>query len=156
MQLDGKVAILYGAAGSMGGAVTRAFGAEGARLFLAGRTLSKVRAITEEIESAGASVAASAVDVDDREAVERHAAEVVDAAGRIDVSFNAAGMDAVQNSTLAEMSVDDFMTPITEPHPSPASSRGPACGWRASEPTSPRRLIPVSRPGWTSRCSPTR
>jgi 3-oxoacyl-[acyl-carrier protein] reductase len=37
MQLEGKVAIVYGAAGSMGGAVGRAFGAEGAQLFLAGR-----------------------------------------------------------------------------------------------------------------------
>lgn len=114
MQLDDKVAIVYGAAGSMGGVVARAFGAEGAQLYLAGRTLSKVRVVADEIESAGGRVQAAEVDVDDRDAVERHADEVLAAVGRIDVSFNAAGMNAVQNSALMDMSLDDFMMPITE------------------------------------------
>lgn len=114
MQLEGKVAIVYGAAGSMGVAVARAFGAEGAQLFLAGRTRSKVQAMADEVESAGGSAQAAAVDVDDRDSVERHADAVLAAAGRIDVSFNAAGMDAVQDSALVDMSLDDFMTPITE------------------------------------------
>jgi 3-oxoacyl-[acyl-carrier protein] reductase len=114
MQLEGKVAIVYGAAGSMGGAVTRAFGAEGAQLFLAGRTLAKVRAIADQIESAGGWAQAAEVDVDDRDAVERHADDVLAAVGRVDVSFNAAGMDAVQDSALVDMSLEDFMRPITE------------------------------------------
>jgi 3-oxoacyl-[acyl-carrier protein] reductase len=96
MQLEGKVAIVYGAAGSMGGAVARAFGAEGAQLFLAGRTLSKVRVIADEIESAGGRAQAAEVDVDDGDAVERHADDVLTGTGRIDVSL------------------EDFMTPITE------------------------------------------
>jgi NAD(P)-dependent dehydrogenase (short-subunit alcohol dehydrogenase family) len=114
MQLEGKVAIVYGAAGSMGGAVARAFGAEGAQLFLAGRTLSKVRVIADETESAGGRAQAAEVDVDDGDAVERHADDVLAATGRIDVSFNAAGMDAIQDSVLVDMSLEDFMTPITE------------------------------------------
>lgn len=114
MQLEGKVAIVYGAAGAMGGAVTRAFGTEGARLFLAGRTISKVQAMAEEVGSVGGWAQAAEVDVDDREAVERHAEDVLAAAGRIDVSFNAVGMNAVQNMPLVDMSVDDFMLPISE------------------------------------------
>lgn len=114
MQLEGKVAIVYGAAGSMGGAVARAFGAEGARLFLAGRTISKVRAIADEVASAGGWAQVTEVDVDDREGVEGHADDVLAAAGRIDVCFNAAGMNAVQNTALVDMSLDDFMMPITE------------------------------------------
>jgi 3-oxoacyl-[acyl-carrier protein] reductase len=114
MQLEGKVAIVYGAGGAMGGAVARAFVAEGARLFVAGRTLSKVQAVADEIESAGGWAQAAEVDIDDRDRVERHADEVLAAAGRIDVSFNAAGMDAVQNTPLVDMSVDDFMAPITD------------------------------------------
>lgn len=108
------MAIVYGASGGMGGAVTRAFGIEGARLFLAGRTNSKVQAIADEVGSAGGWAQAAEVDVDDREAVERHAEDVLAAAGRIDVSFNAAGMNAVQNMPLVDMSVDDFMLPISE------------------------------------------
>ena len=114
MQLEGKVAIVYGAGGPMGGAVARAFGTEGARLFLAGRTISKVRAIADEIESAGGRAHAAEVDVDDRDAVERHADKVTAAAGRIDISFNAAGTNAVQNTALVDMSLDDFMQPINE------------------------------------------
>jgi 3-oxoacyl-[acyl-carrier protein] reductase len=114
MQLEGKVAIVCGAAGSMGGAVARAFGAEGAQQFLAGRTLANVRAIADQIESAGGRAQAAEVDIDDRDAVERHADDVLAAVGRVDVSFDATGMDAVQDSALADMSLEDFMTPITE------------------------------------------
>lgn len=114
MQLEGKTAIVYGAAGGMGGAVSRAFGAEGARLFLAGRTGSKVDAIAEAIEAAGGSAQASELDIDDRGSVERHADEVMAAVGRIDISFNAVGMEAVQNTPLVDMSLDDFMMPITD------------------------------------------
>jgi 3-oxoacyl-[acyl-carrier protein] reductase len=40
MRLQDKHAVVYGAAGSMGGAVARAFAREGATVFLAGRTLA--------------------------------------------------------------------------------------------------------------------
>src|SRR6266511_680430 len=103
MQLEGKVALVYGAAGPMGGAVARAFAAEGAQLFLAGRTPSKVHAIADEIGLAGGTAQAAEVDVDDRDSVERHADDVLATAGRIDVSFNAAGTDAVQNIPLVDM-----------------------------------------------------
>ncbi len=42
MELDGKVAVVYGAGGSMGGAIARAFGTAGATVMLAGRTGSRV------------------------------------------------------------------------------------------------------------------
>ena len=38
MLLEGRTAVVYGGAGSVGGAVARAFAGEGARVFLAGRT----------------------------------------------------------------------------------------------------------------------
>jgi NAD(P)-dependent dehydrogenase (short-subunit alcohol dehydrogenase family) len=51
--LAGKNAVIYGGGGSIGGAVARAFAREGARVFLAGRTLSTLEAVAEEIRSAG-------------------------------------------------------------------------------------------------------
>lgn len=114
MQLEGKVAIVYGAAGPMGSAVARAFAAEGGRLFLAGRTGSKVQAVADAIDTVGPRAGVAEIDVDVRDAVERHADEVLATAGRIDISFNAAGMNAVQNIPLVDMSVDDFMQPITD------------------------------------------
>src|SRR5215831_15719948 len=43
--LTGKRAVIYGAAGAIGSAVSRAFAREGAQLFLAGRTLEHVRTL---------------------------------------------------------------------------------------------------------------
>src|SRR5262245_12285286 len=51
--LTGKTAVVYGAAGAMGGAVSRAFAKEGATVLLAGRTLERVEAVAAEIAAAG-------------------------------------------------------------------------------------------------------
>ena len=42
MLLDSRNAVIYGAGGSIGGAVAREFAREGARVFLAGRTREKL------------------------------------------------------------------------------------------------------------------
>ena len=49
MLMVGKSAVIYGAAGSVGRAVARAFAREGAAVFLAGRTLASLEAVAEEI-----------------------------------------------------------------------------------------------------------
>ena len=54
MLLDGKNAVIYGAGGSIGGAVARAFAREGAHVHLTGRTLASLDAVAEQIRSAGA------------------------------------------------------------------------------------------------------
>ena len=51
MLLENKVAVMYGAGGSIGGAVARAFTREGARVFLAGRTKEKLDKVADEIRS---------------------------------------------------------------------------------------------------------
>lgn len=42
MLLQSKNAVIYGGGGAIGGAVARAFAREGAKVFLAGRTLAKL------------------------------------------------------------------------------------------------------------------
>lgn len=49
MLLSDKVAIIYGAGGSVGGAVARAFAAAGARVFLTGRTAATLEAVAGAI-----------------------------------------------------------------------------------------------------------
>jgi 3-oxoacyl-[acyl-carrier protein] reductase len=110
--LENKNAVIYGAAGSMGGAIARAFAREGARVFLAGRTLGKLDAVAHEIRSDGGDAQAAQVDALDQQDVEKHAREVVEHAGSIDVSVNAISLGAVQGVPLAEISLDDFMFPI--------------------------------------------
>lgn len=114
MRLAGKNAVVYGAAGSMGGAVARAFASEGAVVFLTGRTIVTLDAVADEITSAGGRAETAVVDALDHQAVERHADAVLAKAGGIDISFNAIKIDAVQGVPLVDLSVDDFLAPIAK------------------------------------------
>jgi NAD(P)-dependent dehydrogenase (short-subunit alcohol dehydrogenase family) len=112
MLLEGKNAVVYGGAGSVGGAVARAFGREGARVFLAGRTRETLEAMAEEIRSAGGQAESSVVDALDEKAVDEHADGVVSAAGSLDVSMNVISHPATHGTPLHEMSVDDYMDSV--------------------------------------------
>src|SRR5258708_35857497 len=80
MLLKNKVAVIYGAGGAIGSAVARAFGREGARLFLTGRLQAPVEALAKDIVSAGGSAGAAAVDALDELAVDKHLQSVIDKA----------------------------------------------------------------------------
>jgi NAD(P)-dependent dehydrogenase (short-subunit alcohol dehydrogenase family) len=110
--LAGKVAVVYGAAGAIGGAVCRAFAREGAQLFLAGRTFERVEALARELGQAGATARPAAVDALDRDSVEKHLSEVVRNAGRVDVSFNLIGLGGDQGQSLTAMTREAFDLPI--------------------------------------------
>jgi NAD(P)-dependent dehydrogenase (short-subunit alcohol dehydrogenase family) len=112
MQLRGKTAVVYGGGGAIGGAVARAFAREGARVFLAGRTLPRLTAVATEITGTGGAVQTAEVDALDEQAVDRYADSVAEQAGGIDVSFNAIGVDAFQGTPLVEMSPDQFLDPV--------------------------------------------
>jgi len=111
--LENKNAIVYGAAGAIGAAVARAFARDGARVFLAGRTLAPLEEVTADIRAHGGMAEAAPVDAMDKAAVDAHADRVVATAGSIDVSFNAVAVSVVQGVALTEISVEDFMAPIT-------------------------------------------
>jgi 3-oxoacyl-[acyl-carrier protein] reductase len=110
--LQDKNAVIHGAAGAVGGAVARTFAREGARVFLAGRTLSKLDALAAEITSAGGTAEAAQVDALDKQAVQEHTDAVAQQAGTIDVSFNAVGVDHQQGVPLRELAPEDFSLPI--------------------------------------------
>lgn len=112
MLLKDKVAVIYGAGGSIGGAVARAFAREGASLFLAGRTPSKLGAVADEIRSNGGRAETAVVDALDERAVDEFVDDVVERAGRLDISFNLISYGDVQQP-LMKLSVDDFFQPIS-------------------------------------------
>lgn len=113
MLLKDKNAVVYGAAGAMGGAIARAFAREGARVHLAGRTRATLDATAAEIVAAGGVVHTAVLDALDQRAVEAHADAVVAESGSLDVSCNAISIPAVQGTPLVDMPLDDFMAPIT-------------------------------------------
>jgi NAD(P)-dependent dehydrogenase (short-subunit alcohol dehydrogenase family) len=114
MILKNKVAVIYGAGGSIGGAVARAFASEGARLFLTGHHRAPVEAVAKEVVSAGGSAEAAEVDAFDEQAVDKHLQSVIDKAGRVDISFNAAGTPnaKILGVPLIELDVEQFSLPI--------------------------------------------
>ena len=107
MLLDGKNALIYGGGGSIGGAVARAFGREGAAVFLAGRTQETLDPVADDVRSAGAKAETAIVDALDEAAVEAHA----DSVGRIDVSINVIAHPYTHGTPFTDLTVDEFMAP---------------------------------------------
>jgi 3-oxoacyl-[acyl-carrier protein] reductase len=110
--LENKNAVIYGAGGSIGGAVARTFAREGAKIFLTGRTLESLEEVAQEIRSTGGGAETAQVDALDEQAVDQHADAVAASAGGIDVSFNLISVRDVQGTPLAEMPLEDFEGPV--------------------------------------------
>ena len=115
-RLEDKTAVIFGAGGEVGGAVAKELAAQGARLFLSGRTKTPVQDLAQAISSRGQTAAAAEVDALDEDAVTSYLDDMVAATGRIDIMFNAMGPQAVEyrnaTSTL-ELPVEAFMLPMT-------------------------------------------
>jgi 3-oxoacyl-[acyl-carrier protein] reductase len=89
--LDGKRAVVFGAGGSIGSAVARQFSADGAEVFLAGRTEDSLAAVTGLITDAGGRAAYAVIDTLNEAAVDSYLSQIAEQAGGIDVEFNATG-----------------------------------------------------------------
>jgi NAD(P)-dependent dehydrogenase (short-subunit alcohol dehydrogenase family) len=108
MLLEGRHAVVYGAGGALGGAVSRAFAREGAAVFLTGRRLAPLEAVATEIRAAGGAAETAVVDADAEQAVEEHADAVIDRAGSLDVSINLIEVDHIQGRLLVDLSPAEF------------------------------------------------
>ncbi|MEI2432115.1 SDR family oxidoreductase [Lysobacter yananisis] len=111
-ELAGKVAVVHGGSGAIGGAVARAFAREGARVFLAARGRERLDATVAAIGAAGGDAEADCLDALDSDAVAAHADRVAERAGRIDLVFNAVGFVHVQGVPFTELSLADFELPV--------------------------------------------
>jgi NAD(P)-dependent dehydrogenase (short-subunit alcohol dehydrogenase family) len=112
MLLENKNAVIYGGGGKVGGAVARAFAREGAKVFLAGRTLEPLEAVAGEISAAGGAAETAQVDALDERAVDGYVDAVAEKAGGIDISFNLISYEDIQGTPLAEMPLEDFERPV--------------------------------------------
>lgn len=92
--LEGKVALVFAAGGSVGRAVSGAFLKHGARVYMSGRTIGTVSAAARVVDPRGAAQCAE-VDATDEAAVVRYVDDVQREAQRIDVVFNAIGSSRV-------------------------------------------------------------
>jgi 3-oxoacyl-[acyl-carrier protein] reductase len=113
--LENKSAVVFGAGGSIGTAVAREFGAEGARVFLAGRTKLALDAVAEQINTNGGAAQTSVVDALDDAAVNKYIDSIVKQTGRIDIMVDASGplATAYGNGKIAlELPAEEFMVPL--------------------------------------------
>jgi NAD(P)-dependent dehydrogenase (short-subunit alcohol dehydrogenase family) len=114
--LRGKHAAVFGAGGSIGAAVAKAFAAEGAEVFLSGRSLSQVEEVARQITTAGGCARIAAVDALDDAGVNEYLRDVANQAGTIDIVLDATGPRATSygNAKMAaELTIDEFMLPVT-------------------------------------------
>jgi len=113
MLLQNKNAIIYGGAGAIGSAVAHAFAGAGARVFLAGRTLSSLEKVAREIRKTGGAVETKAIDAQKKEEVEAYLYQVVNQHGAIDISFNAVGIGGEHGHALTDMEYESFAEPVS-------------------------------------------
>lgn len=111
MLLENKTAVIYGGGGSIGGAMADAFAAEGARVFLAGRTPAKLETVADRIRAAGGQVETAVVDAMDAAAVNDHVDSVVEKTGSVDISINLITLEGIFQP-LSDISTPDFVAAI--------------------------------------------
>jgi NAD(P)-dependent dehydrogenase (short-subunit alcohol dehydrogenase family) len=104
--LSGRVALITGASSGLGKRFARILAASGAKVALAARRVDRLTALAEEIEAAGGTAAAIAMDVTDEASVIAGFDAAEKALGAIDTVIANAGMNSRGLST--EISVEDF------------------------------------------------
>lgn len=106
--LTGKVAVITGGAGVLGGAMATGLAEAGAKVGILSRTASKVEAKVDEINAAGGEALALVADVLEEEQLRAAQIKVLEKWGRIDILINAAGGNMKGATITPEQSIFDL------------------------------------------------
>jgi 3-hydroxybutyrate dehydrogenase len=105
MNLQGKVALVTGAASGIGRAIARRYAREGARVVIADLARDAAQAVADDITRDGGEALAVAMDVTDEQAVEQGVRAMLERFGQVDVLVSNAGIQIVhplEEFTFAE------------------------------------------------------
>jgi NAD(P)-dependent dehydrogenase (short-subunit alcohol dehydrogenase family) len=109
MLLQDCNAVIFGGSGAIGGAIARVMAREGARVFLGGRSPEKLRLVATDVRAAGGVAETFVFDaLDERGTIDR-VADISSRAGGIDIAVHATGFPHDQGTTLADLSLAEFM-----------------------------------------------
>ena len=106
MKLDGKVAIVTGAASGIGKAIAQRYAREGAKVVIADLNLDAANGAAAEIKSAGGEARGVAMDVTNEQHVNAGVAATVAAYGGVDILVSNAGIQIVR--PLEEFTYDEW------------------------------------------------
>jgi len=107
VDLQNKVVIVTGAGSGIGREAALGFARAGARVFGADRDKAGLQKTSELVASEGFRFSLSEIDVSREAEVERFTADVLGAAGRLDIAFNNAGITG-ETHRIEDYPVDDF------------------------------------------------
>ncbi|WP_017198299.1 SDR family oxidoreductase [Arthrobacter sp. M2012083] len=104
--LSGRVAVVTGASSGIGAAAAQRLAELGAKVALVARRKDRLDALADQINTAGGTALAVAVDVTDREAVLAGAERIALELGAVDLVFANAGVQLI--SEIGDLKVDDW------------------------------------------------
>ncbi len=106
MRLEGKVAIVTGAAGGFGSEIGRIFAREGASLVLADINHRVAESLANELKAQGTKAVAVSVDVRDENQVYAMVDRAISEFGQVDILINNAGMG--RGARIQDITLDDW------------------------------------------------
>ena len=96
MQLEGKVALITGAASGIGKRIAEVYAKNGAAVAIADLNLEGAQATAKEIEDAGGKALGVAMNVTDEAEVDAGVAQVISKLGKVDILISNAGIQIVK------------------------------------------------------------
>jgi NAD(P)-dependent dehydrogenase (short-subunit alcohol dehydrogenase family) len=111
-RLQGKVAIVTGAASGIGRSAAQLFAQEGACVVLADILGDQAQAVSEAIRRDGGTALAVTTDVTEPDSVAALVARAVAEFGRLDVMFNNAGGSTPKDNTVVNVDLEEFWRAI--------------------------------------------
>ncbi len=109
MKLEGRKAIVTGAAKGMGAAITTTLAREGADILLAARDRGPLEEVAQRVRDLGRRAQVAVCDVTDEPQVKAMVAEALAFfGGRIDILVNVAGVTGPIETPVHEIAVEDF------------------------------------------------
>ncbi len=109
--VEGKVAVVTGAARGIGEAAARLFAAEGAAVVLVDKDVAATEAVVESIRSRGEEAMAVGADLTSEADVDAMVRAAIDTYGRIDCAFNNAGISGKFGSFI-DLDLDEWQQMI--------------------------------------------